>query len=265
MSTTNYYDVLGLKNDCTQKDIKEAYKNLSKKYHPDKETGDEEKFKLINEANSILSDEKKRYEYDNPNLDHFGINIEDVMNFFGGRNNNDAAYQMLFVQQDGRSIKRNITIPFTLFILGGIYIDKFDHDDICLKCNGKGFNIGKKCDNCNGSGQKIITTKSMFGISQQLTNCNICQGKGGVPNNDSCMKCSGAGHTNREREIKINIKKGIELGEQVFLENEGLYGPNGGKNGHILYNVFPNFKLDYNKLSEEEIKILNSLTEKVRN
>lgn len=230
---SSHYDVLKVSKNATDSEIKQAYRNLAKQYHPDK-GGDKEMFQKIQEAYNTLSDPKKRHEYDNPNIFD---NIFENMDPFGG------GFPFNFFNKNTK-VKKNNTY----------YLLKITLDDV-FKGIKKTFNLKRSfecktcinnCTECGGKGQ--VTRKVQFGNLIQIMNttCSKCNGKGKKKNN-TCNNCSSKGFTYEEKKVEINIPKGIENGkEYVFKEwGEQSNNPNEISGDFVI------------KISVEDHKIFN--------
>jgi len=249
----DYYEVLGVSRDATKEDIKAAYKRLAKKYHPDlnKDPGATEKFKEVNEAAAVLSDDKKREQYDRfgTTADQFegfqgfdaeafrgfsGFDFEDIFeSFFGGRESRrsgrgrsyDLRYEIEITLEEAASgTKKNITIPRT---------------ELCEHCDGTGARNGtsiKDCDQCNGSGYVKKVARTAFGMFQSTTNCPKCRGEGRIIK-EACPYCRGQGKVEAKRNIEITIPPGVDTGYQLRIPGQG--GSRGGRPGdlYILIHV----------------------------
>ena len=232
MFKQDYYDVLGVSQDASEKDLKAAYRKLAMKYHPDRNPGNteaEKNFKDVSEAYEVLKDPQKRAAYDQFGHEAFEGNggpggfssdfsMEDIFeNFFGdimggrrqrrsGRERgSDLRYNLEISLQDAYSGKTaEIRVPTTVS---------------CEKCSGTGAKPGttaRLCTTCNGTG-KIRATQGFFTIERT---CHICQGRGEVID-DPCTTCSGSGRVTNERTLSVNIPAGIEDGTRIRLAGEG--------------------------------------------
>ncbi len=218
----NYYEILGVTKSATEDDIKKAFRKLAQKYHPDKKGGDEAKFKEASEAYAVLSDRKKRAEYDtygksfagsgntggfagfdfsnfaNGNGQEFEFDLGDMFGeFFGGRAGAGK-------NQRGRDISIDIELSFRESIFGAdrrVLISKIG---VCDTCNGSGAAKGAKmisCTSCNGKGEIRESRNTFFGAFTSARVCPRCHGRGEVPET-ACPTCRGEGITKREEEIR---------------------------------------------------------------
>lgn len=242
----NYYDILGVSKTATQDEIKKAYRKIAVKYHPDKNPGNkeaEEKFKEAAEAYSVLSDENKRKEYDNPmtgganfnsNFNFNDFNFDDIFNSFGFsfRHGNSNAK----VVTKGANIR--LRMPLTLKeMYDGINKKiKYHRNNKCDSCDGKGTTPESKverCKHCGGTGRLY----SNNGFFQQITTCHHCGGTGKITTNP-CRKCNGTGTMDTEQEVELSIPKGVFQGMQMTVHGYG-HAPNkmNGQFGDLIIDV----------------------------
>lgn len=268
MAKRDYYEVLGLQKGATQDEIKKAYRQLAKKYHPDvnKEAGAEEKFKEINEAYDTLSDEQKKARYDQFGHDDptagfgggtggfsgfggaggFG-GFDDILNsFFGGggrsRNSNEA--------RQGGDVEKQMNITFEEAVYGCKKKVRLSVDDECIQCGGTGAatkNDIKTCPKCKGQGRVLIRQQTIFGSSTVQTACPDCNGKGKIITK-KCESCGGKGRVRKTKDVEITIPAGIQTGMTLRMEGYGEAGYNGGPNGDLYISFVcaehKNFKRD---------------------
>lgn len=257
----DYYAILGVNENASEEEIKKAYRDLAKKYHPDKNPGNkeaEEKFKEISEAYQVLSDKKKRAEYDMLRKGGFGgagfdfsrpfdltgifgdIGFSDIFDLvFGGAGEG-------FGRNRGTDISVEVTIPFELAISGGHTIIELDRDEVCTSCGGTGLEPGTgqmTCPRCGGRGVVFIS-QGAFGLSRT---CPLCLGRGAVATNP-CKVCGGSGLLRQHRRIRIKVPKGVESGKRVRIKRHGNAGRGGGPPGdlYVTFMVAPHpiFKRD---------------------
>ena len=254
----DYYELLGIGKNATKEEIKKAYKKLAMKYHPDRAPADkkkeyEEKFKEINEAVTVLSDDKKRQQYDQFGSESFkggssqGFDFSDIMSQFrsGSFGDFDDVFDQLFGGRGKRNSSRRgsdlmYETEITLEEVSSgkektIELNKLEH---CQKCQGKGASKFENCHHCQGSGYMKRTQRTPFGLFQQTGPCPYCHGKGELPK-DSCSDCSGEGLVRQKKKIDVSIPAGVEDGMRLRVSGEGEAGNNGGPNGdlYILVNV----------------------------
>lgn len=235
----NYYDILGVDKKATKEDIKKAFRKLAQQHHPDK-GGDEKTFKEITEAYSVLTDDKKRREYDN-----YGQTFQggagpqgfDFSGFGGAHGSQFAEFDLSDLFEGfgdvfgggrarvkrGRDISMDIEITFKESVMGtkrSVLIQKVG---TCDGCDGSGGKPGAgmaKCDTCNGQGKVHETRNSPLGSFTSVRTCPACEGTGEIPK-EKCAKCAGRGVVRKEEEIKIEIPKGIDGGEMIRMPGKG--------------------------------------------
>lgn len=239
----DYYKILGVEKGASQDEIKKAFRKLAHKYHPDKDGGDEAKFKEVNEAYQILSDDKRRAEYDTYGQT-FGAGGQGGFDFSGFQNFNGAFGEEFDLgdlfggmfggggrtrERRGRDISIDITIPFRESVFGTERTVLLAKMSTCLVCTGTGAKPGtpqKKCAQCNGQGRVRESRQSFFGTLSTVRTCEVCEGTGKIPE-EKCSACRGAGVTRKEEEITIKVPPGIEDGEVIRLAGAGEAIPNG--------------------------------------
>ena len=254
MGSESYYDVLGVSRNATETEIKKAYRNLAKKYHPDvcKEADAEEKFKSINEAYSVLSDESKRRQYDQLGHDNFtnaskgnysgaggaGFNADfsgfgDIFDFFGGGGRRQSGPR----PGDDTLMRIQITLADAVF---GVQKEiEVMHTESCPDCDGTGSSTKKTttCRKCNGTGQVKQIRNSIFGQMVTQSVCPDCGGRGKIPESP-CRKCNGTGKTKVRRKVSDNIPAGIDSGMRLRMEGYGEAGDPGAPNGDLYIEVY---------------------------
>ncbi|MFH1587802.1 MAG: molecular chaperone DnaJ [Candidatus Diapherotrites archaeon] len=264
MAGKDYYSVLGISKNASQEEIKKAYKQMAKKFHPDvsSESNAEQKFKEVNEAYGVLGDETKRKNYD-----QFGEAGEKFSNF-GGFNSGDfsrmdfdfsdlfsgmgfGGFEDLFGgmqrrgAQKGADIVVKLGISFMDAALGTEKEIEIQRIEECEKCHGSGGTGIKNCPQCNGRGMEVKTRKTIFGIFQTQSTCSKCRGEGGIIT-DPCKECNGQGKLKRKRKIKLNIPEGINSGNHLRLSGQGNFDEGGSGNLFVVILVEPHdvFKRD---------------------
>ena len=255
------YEVLGVNKSASKDEIKSAYRKLAKKYHPDnKETGDEAKFKEIQEAYDILYDDQKRAAYDqfgfaafeqaggNPGANPFeggfggfggdGSSIfDDVINQFFGGGGRRSGQRTGPRRGNDRAVVMNI--EFMDAIKGGTYTISLNVDETCPRCKGTGAKDPssiKKCGQCGGSGYVRYQRRSLFGVVESQEACPTCGGYGKVIT-DKCPECGGKGYSRKKKDIDVKVYGGINSGQQIVVPGYGERGVNGGNNGDLLVEV----------------------------
>ena len=262
MSTKrDYYDVLGVDKSADATAIKKAYRKLAMKYHPDKNPGDkeaEEKFKEINEAYEVLSDETKRRNYDQ--FGHEGVNgqgfggaggfggqgfggFDDIFgdifgDMFGGGFSGGSRPRRRGPER-GADIKQRINISFEEAAFGKKVQVKINRSEECDQCHGSGAKPGtskKTCPTCHGSGQVQSVQRTPFGNIASTRTCSTCNGEGEVIDSP-CSKCHGKGSIRKTKTIEVDIPAGIDNGQMIKLGGQGELGTRGGPRGDLYIEV----------------------------
>lgn len=256
MATKNYYDVLGVSKSASKDEIKKAFYKLASKYHPDK-GGDEAKFKEVNEAYQVLSDDKKRKEYDTYGQTFNGQGPQGGFGGFGGGFDASDFANMQFDfgdlgdifgdmfgggfggrQKRGRDISLEIDISFEESIFGterNVLISKVG---VCDTCSGSGAKKGSKkksCDKCNGKGKVHDVKKTFMGNFQTVKTCDKCSGAGQIPE-EICANCKGMGVLNKREEVNIKVPAGISNGEMIRMTQMGE-AVSGGVSGDLYIKI----------------------------
>lgn len=235
----DYYKILGVERGASKEEVKKAFRKLAAQYHPDKKTGDENKFKEVSEAYAVLGDEKKRAEYDsyghafNGNgggfngfnwaqaAQGFGQGVEfdfaDIFENFGDVFGGGAR------QRRGHDISIDIELSFKESVFGTARTVRMSKNAVCSDCDGTG---GKPeagtttCSICNGQGKLRETKRSVLGSFTTVRECSECRGKGQVPK-EKCRSCAGQGVRRAEADIAISVPAGIENGEVIRMTGQG--------------------------------------------
>lgn len=261
MSTKrDYYDVLGVGKSADGTEIKKAYRKLAMKYHPDKNPGDkeaEEKFKEINEAYEVLSDETKRRNYDQ--FGHEGVNGQGFggAGGFGGQGFGgfDDIFGDIFGDmfgggfgggrprrrgpERGADIRQRINISFEEAAFGKKVQVKINRSEECDDCHGSGAKPGtskKTCSTCHGSGQVQSVQRTPFGNIASTRTCSTCNGEGEVIDSP-CTKCHGKGSIRKTKTIEVDVPAGIDEGQMIKLSGQGEVGTRGGPRGDLYIEV----------------------------
>ena len=252
----DYYEVLGVAKNAGDGEIKKAYRQLAKKYHPDMNPGNKEaeaKFKEASEAYAILSDpDKKRqydqfghaafeqggggggFEFDMGSMgDIFGDIFGDL--FGGGRSRQRSGNGPM----KGANLRTGIRITFEEAVFGTEKELELNLKDPCEKCHATGAKPGtspETCKKCNGAGQVTVTQQSLFGMVRQVRPCPDCNGSGKIIR-DKCPDCYGSGDITKKKKIQVSIPAGIDDGQSIRIRDKGEPGINGGDRGDLLVEV----------------------------
>lgn len=290
MANSNYYETLGVSKDATDDEIKKAYRKLAHKHHPDKQSGDEKKFKEINEAYQVLSDKAKRQQYDQfgrtfdqggfqggqgqgfggfdfsgfqgfrqqqsqEGFDFQEFGFEDIFSdifggAFGGRKRSR--------KKAGKDIQVDAEITFEEMVKGTKRNINLYKRVACDKCHGTGGEPGARnetCPTCKGSGQIKQTMQSFLGSFSQVSICPTCKGSGEIYS-EKCKKCGGDGRIKDEQSIEVDIPAGIQDGQTLSLEGQGEAGEQGAPSGNLYLNIrvipHPKFKREGNTILSNE-------------
>lgn len=252
MSKKDYYEVLGVNKGATENDLRKAYRNLAKTYHPDinKTEEAEQKFKEISEAYEVLSDSDKRSRYDQFGHSAFGgggfggggfdggfggfSDLGDIFDtFFGGGGRSRSRRQQ--GPERGSDLRMDIEVEFKDAIFGVEREVSIKHLENCEVCSGNGATPGTKissCETCGGAGQVQQTQKTLFGTFSSIAVCPKCNGVGKFPE-EPCKPCHGKGKVNKEKKLKIKIPAGVDSGARIRVPGEGDMGERGGGPGDL--------------------------------
>jgi len=252
----DYYKILGVEKTATKEEIKKAYKQLAKKYHPDlnKEEGAAERFKEINEAAAVLADDEKRRQYDQfgTTAESFGgfggagFNFEDIMSQFGF--DFDSIFDSFFGgglgglfgrrrqrARRGADIRHDVEITLEEAAKGTTRTLNIPVFMQCSKCDGSGANSAGDivdCPDCNGSGFVRRTQRTPFGIFSTQSGCRKCNGEGRYIKK-KCPACKGNGRVEQSKKIDLKIPAGAETGTNLRITNAGQAGSRGAEPGDL--------------------------------
>ena len=268
----DYYEVLGVSKTASDDEIKQAYRKLAKKYHPDLNPNNkeaEEKFKEANEAYEVLSDKDKRAKYDqfghaafDPSAgggygygagDFGGFSgfssggfsgtfsgFEDILgSMFGGGFGGGSRSTRANAPMQGDDLRYNLTITFEEAAFGCKKEISYRREEKCSACNGTGAKPGtnvKTCSKCNGTGQIRVQQNTMFGSMMSTRACDACGGTGKTIE-QPCEKCRGTGRTSNIMKVNVTIPAGIDDGQTIRIGGKGGAGYNGGPDGDLLVSI----------------------------
>lgn len=244
----DFYEILGVSKNVSTSELKIAYRKLAKKYHPDLNPGDEEaevKFKEINYAYEVLSDENKRARYDR--FGEAGINgqqqdfgggfgdiFDDLFDVFGGFRTQHRTYQGP-TPKHGDDIIYTMELSFQEALYG---VDKewtIEHDVTCNHCEGEGYEPGTEkstCETCDGSGQVKRVQQSFLGQHVTIGECPDCHGTGEVIE-VPCEECHGNGKVSKEEVVNLHVPPGVDNSSVLTMRGKGHVGEHGGRTGDV--------------------------------
>ena len=249
----DYYEVLGVDRDADARTIKRAFLKKARKLHPDvnQEAGAEEQFKEVNEAYSVLSDERKRANYDRYGdaegpggfggdyvdmSDIFGGGFSDIFDsFFGGGRASGGAQQ----RTRGRDMGISLRITLEEAAAGCKKTISYDRLAPCDDCNGTGVAEGGRettCTRCNGTGRVVEVQRTIFGQMQSQSTCPACGGVGKVVDKP-CETCDGQGRAPDRETVELEIPAGIHSGQTVRVAGKGEAGIRGDRSGDLVARV----------------------------
>jgi molecular chaperone DnaJ len=252
----DYYDILGVPRNADQNAIKDAFRRLALKYHPDrnKEPGAEDRFKEMVEAYAILADPKKRAAYDargragvegfSPEDLFGGIDFEDLFGGFdfgfGG-----GLFDRIFRRRPhgparGDNVEIELEIPLERVLHGGEETVRFERFVACPTCSGSGAAPGhppRNCATCGGTGQKVAASRRGGVTFTQITPCPDCRGRGSMID-ETCARCRGSGEIAQAEELRVRIPVGVEEGMALRIPRHGMPAPEaGGEPGDLFVMV----------------------------
>jgi molecular chaperone DnaJ len=257
MAKRDYYEVLGVGKDASADEIKKAFRKAAIEHHPDR-GGDESKFKEVNEAYEVLKDPAKKQRYDqfghagvggnggnpfagggyggqNVNFDFGDLGLGDIFSSFFGGGAQASGRQR---QARGRDVETSVEVTFEQAIFGTEVDLNLNLDDTCEHCKGTTVEPGhelKTCDQCQGSGQVVTATRTIFGNIQQAMVCPKCHGSGKVPEK-VCSVCHGKGTQAKRQKVQLKVPAGIDDGATIRLREHGEAVANGPK-GDLYVNI----------------------------
>ena len=253
----DYYEVLGVSKGSSEAEIKKAYRNLAKKYHPDMNPNDksaEKNFKEVNEAYEVLSDTEKKALYDtyghagvDPNMAHgggaqdfsgFGFGgFDDILNsFFGG---GGSSANRRNAPQRGDDVHQRIIVSFEEAAFGCTKEVSYSRIENCEECSGSGAAKGtspETCTSCNGTGTVKTQTRTPIGYMQSTRQCDACSGRGKIIKTP-CSVCKGNGLVRKSSKKDVIVRAGIDDGQKLMVRGHGNAGRNGGSPGDLIITV----------------------------
>ncbi|HPF43083.1 MAG TPA: molecular chaperone DnaJ [Syntrophomonadaceae bacterium] len=253
----DFYEVLGVSKNATQEEIKKAYRQMARKHHPDVARDDEnaaEKFKEINDAYEVLSDEQKRAAYDRFGHDAFDPTRNGAGGFGGFDDFTGGGFTDLFDlifggaggggrrrrgPQRGADKEMRLEINFEDAVFGMEKDVELSRVEKCERCSGNGAEPGtpiKTCPVCQGSGQSKTVQSTPFGRFETMRPCSRCHGEGKVIEKP-CSSCKGSGQIRKKRRINVRIPAGIDTGMRLRIQAEGELGIFGGPPGDLYITV----------------------------
>lgn len=254
----DYYEVLGVSRDATEKEIKTAYRRLARKYHPDVNAEDPkaaDRFKEINEAYSVLSEPEKRRQYDRfghdweqwaraqaqggpgPGFPGGGFTVEGAGDWsdlfetlFTGARFSEAQQRRHRAPAAGQNVEERIDVTLPEAVLGTTKTVHLELEDPCGECRGEGYRQAT-CGSCGGTGRDSSHRTGMLGLP---VSCSACGGRGTVPSG-RCAACRGTGRVHRSRRVEVKIPPGVRTGSQIRVAGEGMASPDaGGSRGDVI-------------------------------
>ncbi|MEL6248477.1 MAG: molecular chaperone DnaJ [Cyanobacteria bacterium J06554_6] len=280
----DYYELLGVSRSADQDELKQAYRRLARKYHPDvnKEPGAEDTFKEINRAYEVLSEPEMRARYDRfgeagvggaagggaagfqdfSDMGGFADIFESFFSGFSGAGGQARRRGPI----RGDDLRLDLRLDFAEAVFGGEKEIKISHLETCENCKGSGAKPGTRprtCPTCNGAGQVRRATRTPFGSFTQVAVCPTCNGSGEVVE-DRCEVCGGSGHKQETKKLKITVPAGVDNGTRLRVSGEGDAGQRSGPPGDLYVYLFVNdhasFKRDgVNVLSDLQVSYLQAI------
>ncbi|MCC6906182.1 MAG: molecular chaperone DnaJ [Anaerolineae bacterium] len=273
-SKRDYYEVLGVSRGASPEEIKKAFRQKARQYHPDvsEESNASEIFKEINEAYAVLSDQQKRATYDR--FGHAGVSgaaggapygpggagfgdLNDILNeiFFGGMGGHAGRSRRM--PRRGADLQHRLKIEFEEAVFGTEKDIEFERTEVCSVCSGTRVEPGtspERCPTCGGTGEVRQMRRALFSDMISITACPDCDGTG-ARISTPCHECSGRGTLRRIRRLTVSIPAGVDHGTQVTIKGEGEPGANGGPAGN-LYIVIMVQPHEYFRRKGHELQIV---------
>ena len=250
MTDRDYYEILGVPRSAGSDELKASFRRLARQYHPDvnKSADAEERFKEINEAYAVLSDDQKRAAYDRfghagvrgaGGAPDFNVDFSDFADIFGdlfgfggfGRSSRRSRN----APRRGSDLQYRLELTFEEAVFGVEKEVEITREEICSTCSGSGAEPGTsptRCTTCNGSGEVRQVRQTILGSMVQVATCPTCGGQGETIANP-CRTCQGRGLERRTRRKFVSVPAGVDTGTQIRMAGEGQPGVNGGPNGNL--------------------------------
>jgi molecular chaperone DnaJ len=265
----DYYEVLGIAKNASPEEVKKAFHKLAHKYHPDK-GGDEKKFKEINEAYQVLSDAKKRAQYDQfgrtfdgaapgggadgfsgfnwawgnrPQGEEYDFdlgNMGDIFEEFFNQGQQSSRQKSKKDLRKGRDIQVDIEIPLEQVLEESTKTITLEKQVTCHRCQGTGGEVGskiKECFSCRGTGQVQKVQKTFLGSFTTVGVCPECKGEGTIPE-QPCNVCKGDGRIKGKETVEVHIPAGVDSNQMIRIEGKGDAGKRGGKAGNLFVRIY---------------------------
>jgi len=263
----DYYNILGVGKNASPDEIKKAFREKAHRFHPDKQGGDEAKFKELNEAYQVLGDQQKRSQYDQYGQtfeqaragggfsgfegfrdfsgfsNGFNINMDDLGDIMGGFGDifgfSAQGGQGRRRAKRGSDIEVAFTIEFKEAVFGVEREISLKKNITCPSCKGDGAEPGAgsaTCATCHGSGRVIKTQRTILGNVQMQSTCPTCHGEGKIIK-EKCRQCKGHGVVNEIANLKIKIPAGIDSGESIRYAGQGEAAAKGGQPGDLYIRI----------------------------
>lgn len=250
MEKRDYYEVLGVGKNASADELKSAFRRMARQYHPDVNNSPEaeERFKEINEAYAVLSDDQRRAAYDRfghagvhgaNGMPDFTVDFSDFADIFGdlfgfggfGRTSRQARN----TPRRGVDLQYRLDLTFEEAVFGVEKEIEINRDEVCTTCQGSGAEPGTspvRCSECNGTGEVRKVRQTILGSMVQVTTCPVCNGNGETITTP-CKTCQGRGLERVTRKKVVSVPAGVDTGTQIRLAGEGQPGINGGPNGNL--------------------------------